>query len=550
MKQFFILALYVLSILFSSSFAVALKIKGENTNLLRSYLVMQWMIIIWIFGKIMVIIAPDIQLTWFFTIVQYIGVCFFCVAFFNFTYYYCKGYKLKEFVQFILVGIGMTNYLFLITNNTHHLFFAEFEMGYKSYGPVFYAHTLFSYSIITLGYYFLLQGLYSNNSSMEKNKKIWITIGLCLPIALNYLHVFVLRGAVLDLTPVMFNLTLFVFGYLSYKYKFLGIKKIANYTLFENLKEGIIITDSNKKIVRYNKIISEYVKLFQIDLQKLVKEMDIDLGKEVEYSSHSNKYCFFIQGERILKGVVTKFYVIRITDISKYKKALALLNTTNEELKYINSELSKEIEIEKKLAVAKERSRVSKELHDIIGHSLTLIISLLETSKSLVGINREQAAIRLASTKEIIRDGYAELKKALSGTQEEKIYADALVAEIEKMGSEMSSLGTQVEVLARHSSEEINQGHYEAVFRMCQESMTNAVRHGKAKNIVIALRFSEEELDMIIADDGRGCKKLIKGNGLIGMEERVKQLKGSFSCNSPNGEGFHLHIVIPLISLA
>ncbi len=76
--------------------------------------------------------------------------------------------------------------------------------------------------------------------------------------------------------------------------------------------------------------------------------------------------------------------------------------------------------------------------------------------------------------------------------------------------------------------------------------MTNALRHGKATRITIAVRFAEESVDIIIADNGAGCMKLVKGNGIKGMEQRVNELEGFFSCGSPDGEGFNLHVTIPI----
>jgi signal transduction histidine kinase len=77
--------------------------------------------------------------------------------------------------------------------------------------------------------------------------------------------------------------------------------------------------------------------------------------------------------------------------------------------------------------------------------------------------------------------------------------------------------------------------------------MTNALKHGHAKKITIAVRFSEHSVDIIIADNGVGCEEFTKGNGIKGMEQRVKELDGFFSCGSPDGEGFNLHVTIPII---
>jgi signal transduction histidine kinase len=166
-------------------------------------------------------------------------------------------------------------------------------------------------------------------------------------------------------------------------------------------------------------------------------------------------------------------------------------------------------------------------------------------SRLLIKKDRKLAREKVIHTREIVGDSFLELKKSLSGNLTTKINVYKLIEEIEKMAKEIEAFGTRVEVISRHSGESIEPKCYDAIYRMCQEGLTNAVRHGQAKTITVGIRFNETGLDLVIADDGKGCINLIKGNGLLGMEQRVKELKGSLSCGSPDGEGFNIHIKIP-----
>jgi len=564
---------YVISLLISVGFNVIFYLRGENTKLLRGFLVLQAAIFVWILGKVLTLFSPNETLTWIFTILQYIGVCYFGSVFLHFAYFYQQGKKIREEISLGIFLVNTINYGLLITNGYHHLFFSEFSMTSKTYGAAFYFHTFFSYSLICFAYIYLLKGLYQNNNDMENSKKILLTIGLGLPMIANIFHVFVLTWIPTDITPIMFNVTFLIFGYVSYRYKFLDIRKIARYTIFENMHEGIFIADKDMKIVKYNAIMNRYATehlqvLDNVTLERYLEDNKYNIdhfdGLKMQFNEfihsepelekvtlelrvHHIDRDFIVQLEKIKnEKKILRYVIFRFIEVTQYIKAEKQLESKNDELERVNRALSEELAVIKKLTIAKERNRVSKELHDIIGHSLTLVISLLDMSYAMVRKDRAVTNQNIILTRDIVREGFVELKKSLAGNTTTSINVNKLVEEIEKMGQEIEALGTHVEVIARYAEEAIAPKYYDAIYRMCQEGLTNAVRHGQATQITLGIRVNGSGLDLVIADNGKGCNHLIKGNGLLGMEQRVKELEGTLSCGSPDGEGFSLHIKIPL----
>ncbi len=92
---------------------------------------------------------------------------------------------------------------------------------------------------------------------------------------------------------------------------------------------------------------------------------------------------------------------------------------------------------------------------------------------------------------------------------------DDLVKLIE--GFEKSG-GVNVDFYYKNSDIRLSADTYDAVYRVCQEGLTNALRHGKARNVTVGMRFVERSIDLFIIDDGKGCDTVNKGNGLKGME--------------------------------
>jgi signal transduction histidine kinase len=82
--------------------------------------------------------------------------------------------------------------------------------------------------------------------------------------------------------------------------------------------------------------------------------------------------------------------------------------------------------------------------------------------------------------------------------------------------------------------------YYNAIYRICQEAVTNTIKHSQAENIYIIIRNDDKKIDINIFDDGIGCNSLKRGNGLSGMEQRVRELSGSIKFTSVENEGFYI----------
>lgn len=86
----------------------------------------------------------------------------------------------------------------------------------------------------------------------------------------------------------------------------------------------------------------------------------------------------------------------------------------------------------------------------------------------------------------------------------------------------------------------------DAVYQSAREAVTNTLRYAHAENIDIIVRLKTADIEVFIFDDGRGCGEIKQGNGLNGIEERVKAAKGSVSFSSVEGEGFRIKIKLPV----
>ncbi len=569
---FYAIIFYSISALFSVGVNIVFFLRARRSKLLTAFLNVQIMVIIWLLAKVMKKAAPTDELAWLWVAIQYISVCTFGAVFLDFAYLYQKGKPIEARMRRIMYAFSGINYFVAFTNPMHHLFFTSVTVFESEMGPWFYVHTSFSYALIVLSYIYLIRALLKNDYEVPLMQAVLFNVGLLLPILSNVVYISKVVKFAFDITPIMFNMTIIVFGYSAYRYRFLDIKKITRNMVLENIHEGIIIVDANNRVIKANANIRNTIKNYReialeetfeefmlrienpiVDDDRLFKEiMDTIERRQERWTSELAMMVHGVMHTYILKLEIIKDhsddfvgYVLRLIDVTKHKELLQNVEEKNDALIRVNQQLSENISANKQLAVTKERNRVSKEIHDILGHSMTVVISLLDISKRSLQDDVSFAHEKVIQGMEIIRSGLIELKKSLKSHSKDMIEANVLNEDLSKLIDDFEQAGIVVDYYYKKSNVKLSSAVYDTIYRICQEGLTNALRHGEAKNVTVGLRYVERHIDLFIIDDGKGCENIVKGNGLKGMENRVRELTGYFSCGSPDGDGFNIHVTLP-----
>ena len=213
---------------------------------------------------------------------------------------------------------------------------------------------------------------------------------------------------------------------------------------------------------------------------------------------------------------------------------------SRQELARVNAELhTAQSRLEDSTRLA-ERVRISRELHDTLGHHLTALSINLELARYLAEgravepVQRAQALARLllAEVRNVVGDLREEPALDLAGALR------ALAAGIQHP-QVVLSLPEDLDEALRDS------GQTQAIFRCVQEAVTNAVRHSGARHLWITVERSNDGVRMIARDDGRGASPVVPGHGLTGMRERLQDLGGGLELTSQPGVGFTLIAALP-----
>jgi signal transduction histidine kinase len=204
-----------------------------------------------------------------------------------------------------------------------------------------------------------------------------------------------------------------------------------------------------------------------------------------------------------------------------------------------------------RIAVAEERARIARELHDIVAHAVSVMVLQ-------VGAVRHRLAADLAEDREALqgvesagRGALAEMRHLLDAMREDGERAergpqpgldrlDALLHDIERAG-------LPVRLHVDGDPLELPRGIDISAYRIVQEGLTNALKHADATQADVALEYGRDQLRIEVRDNGRGvATRNGRGHGLIGIGERVKLYGGEMSTTSANGGGFTLTARLPL----
>jgi len=247
--------------------------------------------------------------------------------------------------------------------------------------------------------------------------------------------------------------------------------------------------------------------------------------------------------------IVFMVFVIQqhIEENQQIKELYGEIYQSREELKIVNIQIQSYAEKSEEMAKIKERNRLAREIHDTIGHTLTGIAIGLEACIELSEKNMEKTKLQIIKIAELARSGLVDVRRSVSQLRPDALERFSLIPAIQKLSQDINECtSTTVKVDIQGQIPRLSGDEEEIIYRIVQEGITNAVRHGNAQMINIVLQFKKKELSIDIIDDGNGCMDINHGFGLKNIRERVQMLKGCVGFISKLGGGFTIRVDLPL----
>jgi two-component system sensor histidine kinase DesK len=203
-------------------------------------------------------------------------------------------------------------------------------------------------------------------------------------------------------------------------------------------------------------------------------------------------------------------------------------------LQAANQELARAREQLAQVAVQEERTRFARDLHDLLGHSLTVLVAKIRLARRLPP---EQAASELADAEHVTVAVLDDVRQAVEGYR-----GPTLDAQIAGAKAALDAAGITFEVVGAANPLVEDAEHLMAL--CVREAVTNVLRHSGASRCVLTLGRDDSVAWADIRDDGRGGK-VVSGWGLQGLRERADRLGGSVAWSAPPDGGFHVRVTVP-----
>lgn len=211
----------------------------------------------------------------------------------------------------------------------------------------------------------------------------------------------------------------------------------------------------------------------------------------------------------------------------------------------VNHELENYAAVSEKIAEDKERKRLAREIHDTLGHALTGIAAGVDACIAMIDINPEASKKQLMVISKVVRQGIVDVRNSLNKLRPGALEQHGFKGAIENMIEEFTSVSDlTISLDYRLDKVDFENTKEDILFRVIQESVTNAVRHGDATHIDISLYIEDNSLYLKIQDNGQGCEEIHYGFGLKQMKERLGMINGKVAYDGHHG--FLTIVTIPL----
>jgi signal transduction histidine kinase len=570
----------VIVVLMMAVFLFFQLVKGKRMTLLWSYVLCQSSLFIWGLTELTKVWVINQAGQWLVIQIQFFPVCFAGVSWL----FICLAAADHDGAAvwrnsrgFLLLSLGL--YLVFLINEFHTVFKYNrevFEVG-------FWVNMAVSYAYIALGISILWR--YSvPKYPTAKLKFILLSLAALSPLAANLLFVskiirltYEQMPIPFDITPNAFSLSATLLMIVIVWCRFANISTLAMREIVHSFKAAILVVENDNTIVSYNlafqrlfladrapQKLPEVVELLRPKIMELTNRAQIAAALSVNASLEANAELL-IKNEpqnRWFSLNVRPFLSRRgevvgrtfsLDEITNYKGLLSEVEQKNTELAAmnakltaVNGQLAEYAATVEELTLKAERNRIARDSHDTLGNTMALLIKVLEASIISADRNGSETKRQIQEAIRVARDGLGELRRLMLGLAPERLETGSLRAALELLVADFQASGVDIDFTAEGTGDVYSSACKLVIYKICQEALTNAVRHGQAENVTIILKKTAQLIRLIIFDDGRGCPEIHQGFGLSGMEQRVKALHGSIHFYSDGEAGFNIKVEIPV----
>jgi signal transduction histidine kinase len=197
------------------------------------------------------------------------------------------------------------------------------------------------------------------------------------------------------------------------------------------------------------------------------------------------------------------------------------------------------------LATTQERNRVARDIHDGLGHHLTVVQMQVQAARAVLATSPAKADAVLAKAQQQSIEALAEVRRSVAALREPRI-VPPLGDALKQLAEEATAAGVPTDLEVSGTVRPMGAAAEECLFRAAQEGLTNVRKHAVAGHVRMVLEYRDDRtVRLDVWDDGRGIVPSADGFGLLGLHERAERLGGSVAIESAPGSGTTLRVTVP-----
>jgi len=230
-------------------------------------------------------------------------------------------------------------------------------------------------------------------------------------------------------------------------------------------------------------------------------------------------------------------------------RVLRARNRLNHELHEQAAELQRNRAERERAAVLTERTRIARELHDIVAHDVSVMLVQAQAARRTVRSDPERARGAIAAVEDTGREALGELRRLLGvlrrGDEELALAPQPSLARLDALVERMRAAGLAVELEVAGERRALAPGVDAAAFRIVQEALTNVVRHADTSAASVRVAYEPVAVELVVRDDGGARGPVRDGTGLAGLRERVALYDGELRAERRREGGFEMRARLP-----
>ena len=240
----------------------------------------------------------------------------------------------------------------------------------------------------------------------------------------------------------------------------------------------------------------------------------------------------------IVYGTGIVFVVVFTRVAASEREARTELAEANQQLRDHASQVEE-------LARTKERNRLAREIHDSLGHYLTVVNVQIGAARTVLEQDRPRALDHLSKAQALTQEGLAEVRHSVAALRASPTENRPLPEALTKLVAQWNAAGLGAKLTVYGTVRPLSPQTTLTLYRTTQEALTNVAKHAAASNVEVQLNYRADGVYLSVKDNGVGSDNSEGGFGLLGVRERVQLLKGSVRVSTSAGRGFTLEVEIP-----